>query len=295
MTKTEPDVGSPAQARRRARTALLVVAWIAGIGVAVALLFAAASWLLPSEEVEGALLGPVGFVIAFIVGTISFFSPCVLPLLPGYLSFVSGLSGEELEGSGGRRRMLGGVALFVLGFAAVFTALGASAGLVGSFLYDHFRVFNYVAGSIIVVLGLLYVVPGLLRFAEVERRPFMARVRPGLAGAFPLGLAFGFGWTPCVGPGLGVILTLGTREASVGRAALLLFFFSLGFGVWFVLAAFGMRRAAAASAWIRRRAGVLQVAGGILMVAIGVLLITGMWETLLTPLRRLINTFAPPV
>jgi cytochrome c-type biogenesis protein len=135
----------------------------------------------------------------------------------------------------------------------------------------------------------------LLPFLEKERRPFLSKVRPGVAGAYPLGLAFAAGWTPCVGPGLGVMITLGATQGSVGRAALLLFFFSLGFGVWFLLAGLGLRRALTASTWLRARLRVLQATGGVLMVAIGVLLVTDQWANVIAPIERLVNRFAPPI
>ncbi|MGZ4142883.1 MAG: cytochrome c biogenesis CcdA family protein [Actinomycetota bacterium] len=246
--------------------------------------------------VRGALLGPVGFVVAFFVGTVSFFSPCVLPLLPGYLSFVSGLSSEEAERTAAaRRRALAGIGLFVLGFATMFTALGAAASFVGDFLLRNLRDVNRVAGAVVIVMGLAFTVPGLLPFLERERRPFLSRARPGIAGAYPLGLAFAAGWTPCVGPGLGVMITLGATEGSVVRASLLLFFFSLGFGVWFLLAGLGLRRALTASTWMRARLRMLQAIGGMFMIAIGVLLVTDQWNNVIAPLQRLINRFAPPI
>lgn len=284
---------------RPLRVAGIVVAVVLGMAALVAGLFALAVWLFPETEIQGALLGPVGFVVAFLIGVISFFSPCILPLLPGYLSFVSGLSGEELNARAGRRRVVAGTTLFVLGFAVVFTALGASAGAVGRYLFepgsDRFLLLNRVAGVIVIAMGVAFLLPSLMRFLEVERRPLMKRVKPGVASAFPLGLAFAVGWTPCVGPGLGVILTLGAREATAARAALLLFFFSLGFGIWFILAGLGFRQAVGASQWLRRRARVLQGVGGVFMVAIGALLVSGLWEDLLAPLRRLISSFSPPV
>lgn len=246
--------------------------------------------------VRGALLGPAGFVVAFFVGTVSFFSPCILPLLPGYLSFVSGLSSEEAERTAqARRRALLGIGLFVLGFATMFTALGAAASFVGDFLIRNLRDVNRVAGAVVIVMGLAFAVPGLVPFLERERRPFLNRVRPGIAGAYPLGLAFAAGWTPCVGPGLGVMLTLGLTEGSVARASLLLFFFSLGFGVWFLLAGLGLRRALTASGWMRARLRMLQAIGGLFMIAIGVLLVTDQWNNVIAPLERLINRFAPPI
>lgn len=237
---------------------------------------------------EGALLGPVGIPVAFVVGAVSFFSPCILPLLPGYLSFVSGLTGEEIEGAAARRRLLAGTSLFVLGFATLFTALGAAASLVGGWLNDHLLGITRIAGVIVVLMGLAFVVPGLMRFMEVDRRPLLGRVKPGVGGAYPLGFAFAAGWTPCVSPGLGVLLTLGAVEGSVVRGAVLLFAFSLGFGIWFILGGLGVRRALVASAWMRQRTRAIQVVGGVMMLAIGVLLVTDRWSDVMSPIRRLV-------
>lgn len=238
---------------------------------------------------QGSILGPVGFVVAFFVGAISFFSPCVLPLLPGYLSFASGLSGEKLAESNGKSRVVAGVSLFVLGFAVMFTALGGVAGALGSYLTGHLEVINRVAGVIVLLLGIAFLAPGIAPFLEQERRPFLSRARPGVAGAFPLGLAFAAGWIPCVGPGLGVMLTLGAQEGSVLRASVLLFFFSLGFGVWFVLAALGIDRLFGHSSWIRRNSRALQMVGGVFMLAIGILLVTNKWNDVLAPARRFLS------
>jgi len=252
--------------------------------------------LAASGGVNGALLGPVGFIVAFFVGTVSFFSPCILPLLPGYLSFVSGLSGEEsAQTKAARRRTLLGVGLFVLGFATMFTGLGLAASAVGDFLLKHLSSINRIAGAVVIVMGLAFLVPGIFPFLEKERRPFFSKVKPGVAGAYPLGLAFAAGWTPCVGPGLGVMLTLGATQGSAWRASLLLFFFSMGFGVWFLLAGLGLRRAFIASAWLRARLRIVQAVGGVFMIAIGILLVTDQWNNVIAPLQRLINKFAPPI
>lgn len=274
--------------QRRTVTAVSV---IGALTVVTVLVFT----VLPRAIGRGALLGSVGVPVAFIVGVVSFFSPCVLPLLPGYLSFVSGLSGEQLEGEPAKRRVIAGTLLFVLGFATVFTVLGATASFVGSFFLDNLTLINRIAGAIVILMGTVFLVPGLIGFMQVERRPLMARAKPGVAGAFPLGLAFAVGWTPCVGPGLGAILTLGAREGSVARGAILLFSFSLGFGMWFVIGGVATRRALAASKWLRQRARRIETIGGVFLIVIGILLVTDTWNTLLAPLRRLINTFVPPV
>lgn len=245
-----------------------------------------------SRDLEGALLGPVGFVVAFFVGTVSFFSPCVLPLLPGYLGYVAGLTGEEV---GARRRVVAGIALFVLGFATLFAAFGAAAGALGDALSRHLPLIMRIGGVVVIVMGLAFLLPRLFPFLERERRPLLRRVKPGLAGAYPLGVAFAAGWTPCVGPGLAVMLNFGASQASPWHAALLLLFFSFGFGFWFLLAGLGMRRAFTKTGFFGRNLRAVQVVGGTAMVAIGILLVTDLWTTVMSPIIRWANRFAPAI
>lgn len=246
-------------------------------------------------QLEPLLLGPIGFAIAFLVGTVGFFSPCCLPLLPGYLSFVSGVSGEATGVQAPRRRLVLAISLFIAGFAVMFSLLGAAASALGGALVRNQPVLNRVAGAIVIVLGLAFAAPRIMPFLERERRPFFSRVKPGLAGAFPLGLAFAAGWTPCVGPGLGVMLTLGAAQGGAWRAAFLLFFFSLGFGVWFLLAGLGFRRALATGGLIHRHMRSIQATGGVFMIAIGVLLVTDKWIEIMGPLIRWANRFVPAI
>lgn len=301
VAPSAPPVGEAPARARPLRVAAIVAGVLAAIAGGVVALFWLAAWILPSDAVGGAVAGSAGLVVSFLVGVVSFFSPCVLPLLPGYLSFASGLSATEVEGARGRARVVAGSLLFVLGFAVVFSLLGASAGYVGSLFSgpgsrENTLLLTRIAGAIVIVMGLAYLVPGAMRFMEVERRPLMKRMKqPGLGAAFPLGLAFAVGWTPCVGPGLGAILGLGSQASTATRGMLLLFSFSLGFGMWFVLAALGLRRLGGALGWIRRRARAIQVAGGAFMIAIGVAFLTGAWDAMLGPLRNLITNFAPPV
>lgn len=272
---------------RRAGVTLLVIGIVLAVGVLLV-------WAL-RPRVSGALLGPVGPIVAFLVGAVSFFSPCILPLVPGYLSFVSGLSTEEMDEAAGRRRVLLGTVLFVLGFSVMFTGLALGVTAAGQALLGNQEILNKVGGGLIIVMGLAFVAPSLIPVMERERRPLLSRVKPGLWGAFPLGLAFAIGWSPCVGPGFGAILSLGYIEGSAGRAALLMFFFSMGFGMWFILSGLGMRRAITATAWIRARSRRIQSVGGVMMLAFGVLLVTGAWERIIGPIRELISGFASPL
>lgn len=245
--------------------------------------------------VQDALLGPIGPLFAFFVGTVSFFSPCVLPLLPGYLSFMSGAANEvEGDRAASRRRLIAATLLFILGFTVIFAVLGASASVLGAVLIRHLAVITRIAGVIVIIMGLAFVIPRLFPALEREKRPFLAKVKPGLPGAFPLGLAFGAGWTPCVGPGLGVILTLAVNEGSLIRGTVLLVAFSLGFGVWFLLAALGAERILRGS-FLGRHMRQIQIVGGSFMVVIGILLVTDLWTSIMAPILRWSNRFVPAI
>jgi cytochrome c-type biogenesis protein len=225
--------------------------------------------------------------VAAAAGFISFASPCVLPLVPGYLSYVSGVSGQDVEQ--GRRhlgRVLAGVALFVLGYSLVFVALGATLGALTAWLFAHHQVISRVAGVVVIVLGLF--LAGVVKpaFLYRERRFRADRIPAGLAGALPLGMVFGFGWTPCIGPTLGAVLGLtAAGGGGVQRGAILLFVYSLGLGVPFLIAALGFRGAVGRFPALRRRFRLFELAGGGVLVVIGLLLVTGMWDTLLNQLR----------
>lgn len=243
---------------------------------------------------EGALLGPIGPIIAFFVGTVSFFSPCVLPLLPGYLAFMGGVSGESPAQTASKRRLVLATLLFIAGFTVIFAILGASASILGGVLNRNLRVITQIGGVIVIIMGLAFLLPRLFPFLERENRPFLKHAKPGIAGAFPLGMAFGAGWTPCIGPGLGVILTLAIREGSVTRGIVLLVAFSMGFGVWFLVASLGAERLLR-GAFFKRNVRHIQVVGGSMMVLIGVLLVTDLWTTLMNPILRWANNFVPAI
>jgi len=216
-------------------------------------------------------------VLALAAGILSFSSPCALPLVPGYLGFMSGVSS-------GRGRTMLAATLFVLGFAFVFTALGWAAASATSILAGGGReLLGRAAGVLIIVLGLFVI--GLVRvpFLMREGRPLLERVRPGPAGAFFLGVAFAVGWTPCIGPVLGSILLLASGQGTAVQGGLLLLIYSLGLGIPFLLAAAFLERFSGAAAWLRRRATPINAAAGTLLVAMGVLVFTGDLDRLLAP------------
>jgi len=219
--------------------------------------------------------------LAFVAGAVSFASPCVFPLVPGYLSFVT--AGRLAEG--GRARMAP-MLLFVAGFTVVFTLYGAFA----SSLVSVFKgvVGQRVAGVIVIALGVFMIVYALGRGSVglyAEKRPFLARVRPGTAGALPLGMAFAAGWTPCIGPVLGGILVIASQR-SAAAGGFLLVCYSLGLGVPFLLIGLGVQRLVGALGWVQRHYKVFAFASGGILVTVGVLLVTGLFTRLFAPLQR---------
>jgi cytochrome c-type biogenesis protein len=220
--------------------------------------------------------------IAFTAGVVAFLSPCVLPLAPGYLSYVTGLTGAELAGTRRRGTVLAGSLLFVLGFSVVFISYGVLFGGVGSTLLRYTEVISRILGVFVIALGLAFmgVIPGLQREFRIHRLP-----RWGVAGAPVLGVLFGLGWTPCIGPTLAAVQTLAFTEASALRGAVLSFAYCLGLGLPFVVLAVAFSRLAGAVSFLRRHSLVIMRVGGVLLVAVGVLLVTGLWNDLTVWLR----------
>ncbi len=232
---------------------------------------------------SGALLAAAP--VALLAGLASFFSPCVLPLVPGYLSYVTGFSAADLADARGSRRgrMLLGVVLFILGFTAVFVSTGALFGYFGQELQDYKRVISIVLGALTVVMGLAFMglVPGLsMREVRSHRRPNV-----GLLGAPMLGVVFGVGWTPCMGPTLTAVQNLALNQADAQRGALLTTFYCLGLGVPFILAAVAFRRALGAFGWVKRHYPLVMRIGGGMLVAVGLLLVTGIWDSMMSQLQ----------
>ncbi|MEQ4208057.1 cytochrome c biogenesis protein CcdA [Actinopolymorpha sp. B9G3] len=226
--------------------------------------------------------------VALLAGLVSFLSPCVLPLVPGYLSYVTGLSGADLA-SGARGRMATGALLFVAGFAIVFVSAGALFGALGTFLAGNAGVLTAVLGVVTIVLGLAFLglVPWLQRDWRVHGVPAV-----GLGAAPLLGVLFGLGWTPCIGPTLGVVATLAVNEATAGRGALLMAAYAAGLGVPFVLVAVGFRRLLGGLSFVRRHHVWVTRAGGALLVVVGLLMVTGAWNGVIGPMRQWISDFS---
>ncbi|GAB3317966.1 cytochrome c biogenesis CcdA family protein [Geodermatophilus aquaeductus] len=257
---------------------------------------------------DGSLLLAGG--VAALVGLISFASPCVLPLVPGYLAYVAGLTGAQAtaptgsaptgpapgDGAGPgsrtsatvataappRRRVVAGALLFVLGFTAVFVSFGALFGGLGRLMLEWAPLLTRLMGIVTILMGLTFL--GGLHWLQRERR-ITRRPPAGLAGAPLLGVVFGLGWTPCLGPTLSAVNTLAYSEASAARGAALGLAYCLGLGVPFLLVALGARRALTFSAFARRHARTVMRVGGVLLVVLGVLLVTGWWDQVMLWLR----------
>ncbi|GLW23664.1 cytochrome c biogenesis protein CcdA [Microbispora triticiradicis] len=240
---------------------------------------------LGSTVATGSLL--LAAPIAAAAGLVSFVSPCVLPLVPGYLSYVTGMSGDPR-----RSRMVLGSALFVLGFALVFVLGGALFGGLGAALQGNADVISRVLGVVTIVLGLAFVgvLPGLQRDVRIHRLP-----AAGLAGAPLLGVVFGLGWTPCIGPTLAVVMTLSVNQGSALRGAALAFAYALGLGLPFVLAGLAYRKALHAFRAVRRHTPLITRVGGGMLVAVGVLLVTGQWAEIIVHLQVWVGGFRPVI
>ena len=279
--------------------------------------------------------------VAAAAGAVTFLSPCCLPLVPGYLSFVTGMAGAggspaatagghtraiapgpvparrrapDADGPGGsgvtvaarplattvppppRGRVVAGTALFVLGFSVVFVAYGAALGGLGHLLTGHARLLTQILGGLTIVLGLLFA--GVLdRFSFAGRivRP-AARPKAGLAGAPLLGVMFGLGWTPCIGPTLTAVLALSASSGTVTRGAVLAFVYALGLGVPFLLVSLGFQVAMRTFAFFRRHARLVTRIGGAMLICVGLLEVTGAWSTFMAWLQvHWVSSYQPPI
>lgn len=238
----------------------------------------------------------VALPIALLAGLVSFFSPCVIPLLPGYLSYATGLSGADLADAK-RGRMLAGSVLFVMGFGVVFVGLGGLAGYFGSLAYlrTHADQLQFWLGLVVILLGLFFAFGNMLSFGQRDLRVHKVP-GVGLAAAPVVGFLFGLGWTPCIGPTLGAILTLGVNEATALRSTALASAYTIGLGLPFIIAGLAYRRALGAFAFIRRHQVWVTRVGGLMMVLVGLLLVSGWWNWLVNWLQiHLINDFTVSV
>jgi cytochrome c-type biogenesis protein len=244
-----------------------------------------ASWAEAAVGGSMALALPV----ALLAGLVSFFSPCVVPLLPGYVSYATGLGAAEVvEGSPRRGRMLAGTSLFVLGFAAVFVLTGVVAGAAGRVLAEYRDVITRVLGVVIIVLGLIFA--GVLKIGQRDLRSHRIPA-VGVAAAPLIGVVFALGWTPCLSPTLGVVVNLGFNEGTAVRGGLLGFAYALGLGIPFVLAGLAFTKMASAVAFLRERQQLVMQIGGVLLIIVGLLLVTGTWNMLTALLRQWASSF----
>lgn len=228
--------------------------------------------------------------MAFVAGLLSFLSPCVLPLVPGYLSFVSGLPAEELRQGAtraARRKVLVNALAFIGGFTAVFVALGASATAVGQVLSDHMPLLLRIGGIVVVLFGLHTMGVLKIRWLYQEKRMQLASKPIGLLGSGLVGVAFAFGWTPCIGPILGAILALASTEDTVWHGVLLLLIYSLGLGIPFLLMALAFNQVLSLTGRLRRHMRKVELASGALLVVVGLLIFTGKLAALTTAAQSL--------
>lgn len=225
----------------------------------------------------------VAVPIAMLAGLVSFLSPCVLPLLPGYLSYASGLGAAQIaQGTGPKRPLVLGTAGFVLGFSVVFVLTGALLGGIGAALLGSARTITIVLGVVIMVLG-----AGFAGWLPVPSgwRPNLAP-RLGVWASPLLGMVFGIGWTPCIGPALSVVLTLALNEGSAARGGVLAFAYALGLGIPFLAFAVAFTRLAPRLEWLRRHGHTLQVIGGVSMILVGFAMVVGWWDAIVAVLRQ---------
>ena len=246
-----------------------------------------------SADAAGAITSgalPLAILVAVAAGFVSFASPCVLPLVPGFLGYVTGLSGVSLEQRGRGRLMLGAL-LFVLGFSLVFIAVAVTVSAAGTLLKEHQSALMRVGGVIVILMALMFLGSSRLGALRPGWKP-----AAGLAGAPLLGMVFGLGWAPCTGPTFGAIIAMSTALSGdqhvITRGIGLAVAYSVGLGLPFLLIAGGYSRAGLASRWLREHYRGIQITGGVLLLVVGLLLVTGLWEIVTTSMQsRLVDQF----
>lgn len=226
--------------------------------------------------------------VALLAGIISFVSPCVVPLVPGYLGYLSSMAGTTTPGRASRPKLVLGVFLFVLGFASVFVTLGVAFASLGTQVEQQLDIITRILGVLVVVMGFVFL--GSVPFMQRERRIHLSP-KAGLWGAPLLGIVFGLGWTPCIGPTLAAVLTLSLSDATITRGVILAVVYSLGLGLPFIALAVWMERSRPVLAWLRRHRLALMRVGGGLLIVLGLLLVTGLWAQITNALQGWIDGF----
>ena len=234
----------------------------------------------------GSLLAAIP--IAILAGLVSFASPCVVPLVPGYLGYVSGMAGADVGAKGNRPRLVLGVLLFIAGFSTVFILLTIGVTALGSQFHAQLDVISRILGVVVILMGLAFM--GAVPFLQAERRMHVSP-RAGLAGAPVLGVAFGLGWAPCIGPTLAAVLTLSLTEGSQGRGIVLAVAYCLGLGLPFLALAFWIQHSSRVLGWLRKHRLALMRFGGAMLIALGVLLVTGLWGNVTNLLQSWIDGY----
>lgn len=238
--------------------------------------------------VSGSLL--IALPLALLAGLVSFASPCVLPLIPGYLGYVGGLSDNGSKAD--RRRMLLGVTLFILGFGSIFVTLGLLFGTAGLLLVPWMDLITRIAGVIIILMGLVFI--GMFTSMQRMIKPRW-KVATGLGGAPFLGIVFGLGWAPCIGPTLAAVLAISLNGGSPARGALLGAVYCLGLGIPFLLVALGLNWATGSVSWLKRHVRTINIVGGALLIVVGLVMVSGLWTALMSSLGGVISGFVPAI